>query len=52
MRALLSVPLGWRPTQLRIANKITISPPGAARRLEPEIASIQNGQIVAELWRG
>ncbi|MCB0005130.1 MAG: septum site-determining protein MinC [Anaerolineales bacterium] len=44
--------LGLAPTQLRIADKITISPPGAARRLEPEIASIQNGQIVAELWRG
>jgi septum site-determining protein MinC len=39
------------PTQLRIADIITISPAGP-RDAEPipEIASIKNGQIVAESW--
>ena len=37
------------PSQLRIADKITVSPPrkGKAR---PEIARLEDGQITAEIW--
>jgi septum site-determining protein MinC len=37
------------PSQLRIADKITVSPPrkGKAR---PEIAKLEDGQITAEIW--
>ena len=37
------------PSQLRIADKITVSPPrkGKAR---PEIARLEDGQITADLW--
>jgi len=39
------------PTQLRIADLITVSPAGP-RDVEPipEMASIKDGQIVAESW--
>lgn len=41
------------PTQLRIGNHITRSPDiRPPRRNVPEIATVQNGEIVAELWDG
>lgn len=38
------------PTQLRIADKISISPP-ARKDPEPEIAYLENGQVVAQPWK-
>lgn len=38
------------PTQLRIADHIAISPEGGRRLLRPEMASVRQGQIVAEEW--
>ena len=38
------------PTQLRIANSIAISPEGSRRLPRPELASVRQGQIVAEEW--
>ncbi|MCB9107172.1 MAG: septum site-determining protein MinC [Anaerolineales bacterium] len=41
------------PMQLRIGDVITLPPPDDAQReMIPEIASVQNGQIIAEPWRG
>ncbi len=37
------------PTQLRIAGKIAISPPQGAGP-QPEVAYLQNGQVIAEPW--
>ena len=43
--------LDLSPTQLRIADQIAVTPPARRQRsVEPEQASIQEGQIVAELW--
>jgi septum site-determining protein MinC len=39
------------PTQLRIADKIAISPDEKRGRAIPEQAAIRNGQIVAEMWQ-
>ena len=40
------------PTQLRIGNHITRPPAeNAAHESGPEVASVQDGQIVAELWK-
>ena len=41
--------LDLSPTQLRIAGQIAI-PPKRRGKPQPEIASIQNGQVVAEPW--
>lgn len=43
--------LELRPTQLRIAEQITRAPDGAGR-LGPEMARIEDGQIVVEPWEG
>ena len=43
--------LSLNPTQLRIADRIAISPNGSKQKPEPERASIRGGQIVAESWR-
>ena len=41
------------PMQLRIGTHITLSPTDdGSREITPEIASVQDGQIVAEPWRG
>jgi septum site-determining protein MinC len=37
------------PTQLRIADKISISP-GDEKRFEPEIAQLKEGQVIASTW--
>ncbi len=37
------------PTQLRIADKISISP-AEEKRLEPEIAQLKEGQVIASTW--
>ncbi|MFT5197085.1 MAG: septum site-determining protein MinC [Cellvibrionaceae bacterium] len=43
--------LDLSPTQLRIADRITIAPPPDKKRApSPETAHIKNGQIVAETW--
>ncbi|NDJ52842.1 MAG: septum site-determining protein MinC [Chloroflexi bacterium] len=42
--------LDMRPTQLRIANHVAISPEDKKPRPRPEIASVREGQIVAEEW--
>jgi septum site-determining protein MinC len=42
--------LDFSPMQLRIATHITISPEGKRHKARPEMASIRNGQIVAEVW--
>lgn len=42
--------LDLRPMQLRIANTIAITPEDALSRTHPEMAFVQNGQIVAEEW--
>jgi septum site-determining protein MinC len=39
------------PTQLRIADKIAISPDEKRGKATPEQAAIRNGQIVAEMWQ-
>jgi septum site-determining protein MinC len=43
--------LDMTPTQLRIANFITISPPDKRRKPRPEMASIRDEQIVVEGWQ-
>jgi septum site-determining protein MinC len=42
--------LDLSPTQLRIAGHIAISPYEPNRQPQPEIASVKDGQIVAEKW--
>lgn len=42
--------LDMRPMQLRIANHVAIATDNGERREHPEIASIQDGQIVSEEW--
>lgn len=43
--------LDLSPTQLRIADRITIAPPHDKKRIPvPETAHVKNGQIVAEAW--
>lgn len=42
--------LDLSPTQLRIADKISISPP-QRKQAGPEIAQLENGQVVAVDWR-
>ncbi|MBX3064823.1 MAG: septum site-determining protein MinC [Anaerolineae bacterium] len=44
--------LDLAPTQLRIAGYITVSPNDKRRKVQPEIASVQQGRIVAEVWKG
>lgn len=39
------------PTQLRIGDYITRSPADAGHEIVPEMASVQDGQIVAEPWK-
>jgi septum site-determining protein MinC len=39
------------PTQLRIGDHITRAPAATDHELMPEMASVQNGQIVAEPWQ-
>jgi septum site-determining protein MinC len=41
--------LDLSPTQLRIAGKIAVTPKRRGKA-QPETASLQNGQVVAELW--
>jgi septum site-determining protein MinC len=41
--------LDLSPTQLRIAGRIAISPKQKAK-IQPEIARLINGQVMAELW--
>ena len=42
--------LDMRPMQLRIANHVAIAPDDGKQRPHPEIASVHDGQIVAEEW--
>jgi septum site-determining protein MinC len=42
--------LGLAPTQLRISGYIARSPSGQMQDVMPEVASVQGGQIVVELW--
>ncbi len=42
--------LDLAPTQLRIAGHISRSPEERRKRTIPEVASVRNGQIVAEAW--
>jgi septum site-determining protein MinC len=42
--------LDMRPMQLRIANRVAIAPDDGQTRPHPEVASVHNGQIVAEEW--
>lgn len=42
--------LDLRPMQLRIANHVAIAPDDGRPRPRPEIASVREGQIVAEEW--
>jgi len=44
--------LDLSPTQLRIAGYITISPEDKRRKPTPEVASVRQGRIVAEVWGG
>lgn len=44
--------LDLAPTQLRIANYITVSPEDKRRKPRPEIAFVRQGRIVAEAWNG
>jgi septum site-determining protein MinC len=39
------------PTQLRIATQIAVPPADGRREWAPEMASIRDGQIVAEPWQ-
>jgi len=43
--------LDLSPTQLRIAHYITVSPEDKKRKPRPEMASVRQGQIVAEAWK-
>ncbi len=42
--------LDLMPTQLRIAGYITTSPEDKRRKPRPEMASVRQGRIVAEVW--
>jgi len=42
--------LDMRPLQLRIANHVAIAAASKERRPYPEVASVRDGQIVAEEW--
>ena len=42
--------LALAPTQLRISSYIARSPTGPLQNVMPEVASVQGGQIVVELW--
>jgi septum site-determining protein MinC len=42
--------LDLAPTQLRIAGHLSRSPEERRKRTIPEVASVRNGQIVAEAW--
>lgn len=42
--------LDMRPMQLRIASHVAIAPDDGERRPHPEIASVQDGQIISEEW--
>lgn len=42
--------LDMRPQQLRIANRVAIGPDDTKSRPNPEIAYIEDGQIVAKEW--
>ena len=42
--------LDLRPMQLRIANHVAIAPDDGRPRPRPEVASVREGQIVAEEW--
>lgn len=43
--------LDLMPTQLRIANYITTAPDDKRRRPRPEMATVRQGRIVAEVWK-
>lgn len=38
------------PTQLRIADQITVAPEGKRKNIQPEQAAIRSGHIIAEAW--
>ena len=42
--------LNLSPTQLRIADRISVSPPGG-KEAQPEIARLEKGQVVAHPWK-
>jgi septum site-determining protein MinC len=42
--------LDMTPTQLRIAGYLTTSPSGKRKKAQPEMAMIQNNQIIVEDW--
>jgi septum site-determining protein MinC len=42
--------LDLSPTQLRIADQISITPP-QRRRPKPEIARLEDGKVIAEPWK-
>jgi septum site-determining protein MinC len=42
--------LDMRPMQLRIANYVAITPDTNEARRHPEVASVRDGQIIAEEW--
>jgi septum site-determining protein MinC len=42
--------LDLSPTQLRIAEQISITPP-QRKRPKPEIARLENGKVIAEPWK-
>ncbi len=44
--------LDLAPTQLRIAEYISVSPDDKHRKPRPEMASVRQGRIIAELWNG
>ncbi len=39
------------PQQLRIASVIAVAPQGRRRRVQPEVARLERGQIVVEPWK-
>ncbi len=41
--------LDLSPTQLRIADRISVSPPGG-KDVQPEVARLEDGQVVAHPW--
>lgn len=43
--------LDLAPTQLRIANFISMAPEDKRRKPRPEMASVRQGRIVAEIWK-
>lgn len=42
--------LDMSPNQLRIADLIVTSPPSRNRKVQPEVASVNNDQIIVDVW--